>query len=363
MIDNATVYGISVNGEIALNQNLLERAVIGGLAGYVSESEIYACKVTAIINGGNLVGGIAGYVQSNSNINSVYVTENSKLQLYRTGSKAGLVGYIDSTSYVISSISLAKLVDSIYTSQAASKTNELSFNNSQIINCGSTKSDLAAINWNEEDWNSDDYTLKTVPDTHNKVRVSFGHMANGAFTEDDFKEVDFGSKTTFDPIEGPAGYVFSGYKVNGKKYDENAIICQNLQLVASYESYETMLGEWKYSDTQWFKLSVSASGSLMAQASVYNGLYDTTGSNFETIRLTYKESKIEELQYVTYDSYGDATITGKFYNGVVLYFTSHSATVGSNEQEYRLYLQRVNVLGYDKAFMRLERLNKKMNGS
>lgn len=358
MIDNAMVYGISVNGEITLNQNLLERAVIGGLAGYVSESDIYACKVTAVINGGNLVGGIAGYVQSSSNINSVYVTENSKLQLYRTGSKAGLVGYIDSTSYVISSISLAKLVNSIYTSQADSKTNELSFNNSQIINCGSTKADLSAINWNEEDWNTDDYTLKNVPDTHNKVRVSFGHMANGVFTEDDFKEVEFGSKTTFDPVEGPAGYVFSGYKVNGKKYDENAIICQNLQLVASYESYENMLGEWKYSDTQWFKLSVSGSGSLMAQASVYNGLYDTTGSNFETIGLTYKESKIEELQYVTYNSYGEASITGKFYNGVVIYFTSRSATVGSDEQEYRLYLQRVNVLGYDKAFMRLEHLNK-----
>lgn len=351
----ATIYGVTINGSVTLDETKLERATIGGLVGYVANSNIYACKITTNISGGNLVGGVAGYVTDSTNINSIYVTNSSSLTLYRTGSKGGLVGYIDPTSYVISSISLASLNDSLYTSQNDSKTNSLGFNNSQIINCGATLADLANMKWNEEDWNLDDYTLKSIPDEHSQVRVSFGHNANGEFVEESYKLVDYGTKTTFEPIDGEAGYVFSYYRVNGKKYDENAIICQNLELTAYYESYENMLGTWKYSDTQWFKLSVS-NGSLLAQASIYNGLYDTTGSNFETIGLTYQESKIEELQYVTYNSYGEASITGKYYTGVVIYLTSRSK-VGSAEENYRIYLQRVNVLGYDKAFMRLEHLN------
>ena len=354
--EGASLWGCKVSGSIVLNEKRMERAVIGGLIGKISDTEVYAAYASVDIQGGNLVGGIVGYATNQSVVASSYASDLTKIQLYRTGNTGGLAGHLDEGSMFVSCYTQAKLMDSVYTAKTDSKTESFGFGDGSFVNCHSGTIDTAVLGWNSQDWDLTDLSLKLIPEEHNPVKVSIGTITDNEFVEQSSAVYDFGTVLSLDAIEGPAGYVFVGYKVNGQSvFDENAPVYSDIQLVPYYETYESMLGKWVYAEGEWFELDVNEAGNLVAKASVYTGTYDTTGSNFSEIALNYKTSAYEILPYVTYDSYGYASITGNSYEGVVIYFTVRSTITGAADEEYRVYLQRIAAGSYDKAFMRLEK--------
>ncbi len=354
-----SITGVKVTGSIILNPNRMERATLGGLVGQMEKTNVYAAHITAIIKGGNLVGGIAGYVKNNTTIASSYVSNASTLQLYRTGVLAGLVGEVKETSLVVSCYTEANLLDSIYTAKADSKNNAYGFGEGKFVNCYFGNLDYSTLEWNQEDWNLDDLTLKLIPLEHDDISITIGVYENDEFVEVSTNTYSFGEIAELDSIEGPAGYVFIGYKtIDNKVIDQNIPFYHNMTLTPYYEQYDVMLGKWVDTESEWFELSVNDAGNIIAKASIYTGSYDITGSNFTEIPLLYRESKYEKLEYIVYDYYGYPSITGRYYDGIVIYFIVRSNITGVEDENYRAYLQRVEANDYDKAFMRLEKQNK-----
>ena len=117
----ATIVGCKATGTITLNKNRMEKAVIGGLVGRANYSLINATFVEVDILGGDVVGGIAGYITEETVVSSSYVAQGSTIQLYRGGSLSGLVGNVDSGCIVVSSLTLATLKNSDYTTSNLSK--------------------------------------------------------------------------------------------------------------------------------------------------------------------------------------------------------------------------------------------------
>ncbi|MDE5867746.1 MAG: InlB B-repeat-containing protein [Anaeroplasmataceae bacterium] len=355
--EGVTITGIEVSGAIALDATRMERAVIGGLIGEAHQTTVYSTIVEVDIHGGNIVGGLVGYATDESSLSTNYVTANSNLQLYRTGYVAGLAGRLDENSSVSDSLTLANLLNSNYTLASDTQKNTIGFGDGSFVNCRSNINDKDLISWNSSDWN-EDLTLKVIPDTHNQVTVSLGYMAGDKFVKTDEQQYDFGSKVTdLAPVEGESGTVFVEYRLNGSSFNENVAVYSDITLVAFYGSYESMLGEWGRTESEWFTLSIDeVSKTISAEASIFTDTYETTGSNFTVIPLFYERSAYETIPYVEYDSYGYYSLTGYSYEDVVIYLKRRAAVIGGKEEEYRVYLQHIDAGDYDKAFMRLERL-------
>ena len=348
--DAATIYGVEASGQICLNYQRMERAIIGGLVGRAENSYLYANSVDVQIQGGNIVGGLVGYATNDNIVACSYVTDNSTLQLYRTGDIGLLAGRADEGSIFASCYTLATIYDSNYTVATDSNYADFGFGAGAYVNCHHEIVDNSLLSWNSSDWNVDDMTLNQVTLKHDDVNVEVGHYdSEDNFVLDDTIVVPFGQTVELNPVEGLAGYCFVGYRLNGSNFNEDTPVYADIRLVAYYSTYEDMLGRWFYGEGQWFDLEV-ANNQISAKASIYTGEYEITGSQFGVRNLTYKNASYETIEYITFDMYGYASITGNYYDTIVLYF------VDAFNEQYRAYLQRVPAGDFDKAFMRLERL-------